>query len=243
AARARAAAPDRTIFLVAENEPQDAALVGPEIGLDAMWNDDFHHAARVALAGLREGYLQDYRGTPQELISAVKHGFLYQGQLYPWQRQPRGTPTRGLPRHRFVHFLENHDQVSNLGFGERLAVTADAGVLRALTAVLLLSPELPMLFQGQEHAAAQPWQFFADHAADLHEPIRTGRAKFMAQFEHLATAEAQAALPDPNLRQTFEACRLDPRERRLDHPHVRLHQDLLRLRRDDPAFTGALDGA
>ena len=243
AARARAAAGDRTIFLVAENEPQDAALVGPEIGLDAMWNDDFHHAARVALAGLREGYLHDYHGTPQELLSAVKRGFLYQGQLYPWQKQPRGTPTRGLPRHRFVHFLENHDQVSNIGFGERLAVTADAGVLRALTAVLLLSPELPMLFQGQEHAAAQPWQFFANHADDLHAPIRTGRAKFMAQFEHLATEEAQAALPDPNLRQTFEACRLDPSERRLDHPHALLHKDLLRLRRDDPAFTGEIDGA
>jgi maltooligosyltrehalose trehalohydrolase len=244
---ARAAAPGRQIFLVAENEPQDTALVGPAIGLDAMWNDDFHHAARVALTGIVDGYLHDYRGTPQELVSAVKRGFLYQGQRSAWQSQPRGTPARGLPRRHFVHFLDNHDQASNMGFGERIAATADAGLTRALTAVLLLSPELPMLFQGQEHAARQPWQFFADHAADLHEPIRTGRAKFMAQFAHLATAEAQAALPDPNARQTFEACRLDPRERRLDHPHVALHRDLLRLRATDPAFTDprpdAIDGA
>ncbi|HET9627456.1 MAG TPA: DUF3459 domain-containing protein [Kofleriaceae bacterium] len=235
------------MFIVAENEPQDIALVGPAIGLDAMWNDDFHHSARVALSGTIEGYLHDYRGTPQELVSAVKRGFLYQGQLYPWQHNPRGTSTRGMARHRFVHFLENHDQVSNFGFGERLAETADGGVLRALTAVLLLSPELPMLFQGQEHGATQPWTFFCDHAQDLHEPIRRGRAKFMAQFPQLATPEAQAALADPTVAATFEACRLDPTQRRFDHPSVRLHQDLLRLRRDDPAFTDprpdALDGA
>ncbi|HEX4421615.1 MAG TPA: malto-oligosyltrehalose trehalohydrolase [Kofleriaceae bacterium] len=247
ARRARAAAPHRHVFLVAENEPQDTALLAPAIGLDAMWNDDFHHAARVTLTGMIEGYLHDYRGTPQELVSAIKRGFLYQGQLYPWQHNPRGTSTRGLARHRFVHFLDNHDQASNIGFGERLTQTADAGLLRALTAVLLLSPELPLVFQGQEHGAPQPWRFFVDHGPELHAPIRAGRARFMAQFPALATAEAQAALYDPCAEATFRGCVLDPRERRLDHPQVALHRDLLRLRRDDPAFTDprpeALDGA
>lgn len=247
ARRARAAGGSRSIFLVGENEPEDAALLRPPIGLDALWNDDFHHSARVALTGMVDGYLHDYRGTPQEFVSAIKHGFLYQGQLYPWQRNPRGTPTRGLARRHFVHFLENHDQVANLGFGERLAERAHPRLIRALTAVLLLSPELPMLFQGQEVGATQPWLFFADHGDDLHEAVRTGRAKFMAQFQAFATPEVQSRLRDPVAAATFQRCVLDPSARRLDAPIVQLHRDLLRLRRDDLAFTDqrldALDGA
>jgi maltooligosyltrehalose trehalohydrolase len=245
--RAREAGRGRHIFVVGENEPQDAALLTGPIGLDALWNDDFHHTARVALTGVIEGYLHDYRGTPQEFVSAIKRGFLYQGQLYPWQRNPRGSSTRGLPRSRFVHFLENHDQVANLGFGERLARVSDPATLRALTAVLLLAPELPLLFQGQECGATEPWQFFADHDDALRPSVRAGRARFMAQFPRLATPEAQAALADPGAEATFRACVLDPGRRRLGHPCVALHRDLLRLRRDDPAFTDprpeALDGA
>jgi maltooligosyltrehalose trehalohydrolase len=253
ARRARDAGRGRQIFIVGENEPQDAALLAPPIGLDALWNDDFHHTARVALTGVVEGYLHDYGGTPQELVSAIKRGFLYQGQLYPWQRNPRGSSTRGIARHRFVQFLENHDQIANLGFGDRLAAVSDPATLRALTAVLLLAPALPLLFQGQEHGATGPWQFFVDHDHDhdhdhdLQAAIRGGRAKFMAQSPRLATPEAQAALADPCAEATFRACILDPRDRRLGHPRVALHRDLLRLRRDDPAFTDprpeALDGA
>jgi maltooligosyltrehalose trehalohydrolase len=250
ARRAREAGKGRQIFVVGENEPQDAALLRPPAALDALWNDDFHHTARVAATGVIEGYLHDYRGTPQELVSALKHGFLYQGQMYPWQRNPRGGPTRGLARHRMVQFLENHDQVANAGFGERLSVLSDPATLRALTAVLLLAPELPLLFQGQECGATEPWQFFVDHEDGLRSAVREGRARFMGQFARLATPEAQAALAqvaDPCAESTFRACVLDPRNRRLDHPRVRLHRDLLEMRRGDPAFTdarpGALDGA
>jgi maltooligosyltrehalose trehalohydrolase len=247
ARRAREAGLGRRIFLVGENEPQDAALLEPPIGLDALWNDDYHHAARVALTGVIDGYLHDYRGTPQELVSAAKRGFLYQGQRYPWQDQPRGAPTRGLPRRRFVHFLENHDQVANLGFGERLAQVADPAALRALTALTLLAPALPMLFQGQEAGSTRPWHFFVDHCEDLQPAVRAGRAAFLAQFARLATAEAQAALLDPCAPATARACVLDPAARTPDNPAVRLHRDLLRLRREDPAFTDqrpeALDGA
>jgi len=245
--RAREAGGGRHIFLVGENEPQDSALLAPPIGLDALWNDDYHHTARVAMTGVVDGYLHDYRGTPQELISAAKHGFLYQGQLYPWQKQPRGAPTRGLRRHQFVHFLENHDQVANLGFGERLAGLADPAMVRAATALTLLTPALPMLFQGQEAGSTRPWFFFVDHCEDLRQPVRKGRAEFVTQFARLATAEAQAALSDPCAEATFRACILDPAARTLDSPAVRLHRDLLRLRREDPAFTDprpdALDGA
>jgi maltooligosyltrehalose trehalohydrolase len=212
-----------------------------------MWNDDFHHVTRVLMTGVIEGYLHDYRGTPQELISAIKHGFLYQGQMFPWQHNPRGSQTRGVARNRFVQFLENHDQVANAGFGERLSVLSDPATLRALTALLLLTPPLPLLFQGQEMGATQRWMFFVDHGDGLHEPIRAGRAQFMGQFARLATPEAQASLADPCVEATFRACALDPEQRRLDHPRVQLHRDLLRLRREDPAFTDprpqALDAA
>jgi maltooligosyltrehalose trehalohydrolase len=197
---ARAAGRSRRIFVVGENEPQDSRLLGPPFELDALWNDDFHHSARVAATGLIEGYLHDYRGTAQELVSAVKRGFLYQGQLYPWQHKPRGRSTRGVARHRLVHFLENHDQVANIGFGERLRALTDPATLRALTAVLLLGPELPLLFQGQEHGATEPWRFFADHAPPLAAAVREGRARFVAQFARLATPEAPGRARRPDRR-------------------------------------------
>ena len=238
---AREAGAGRQIFVVGENEPQDASLLAEPIGLDALWNDDFHHTARVAMTGLVDGYLHDYGGTPQELISAAKRGFLYQGQFYPWQQNPRGTSTRGFAPHRFVHYLENHDQCANLGFGERLAELATTGQLRAMTALLLLGPALPMLFQGQESGSRRPWMFFVDHGDDLKDPIRRGRAQFVKQFARLATPEAQAALPDPCSEETFTRCILEPAS---DNAYVRLHRDLLRLRRSDPAFTdGKIDGA
>src|SRR2546430_880775 len=115
--RAREAAGDRSIVMIAENEPQDTRLVRPldegGYGLDAVWNDDFHHSAMVALTGRSEAYYSDTRGEPQELISAAKYGYLFQGQHYDWQRQPRGRPAWGLRPAAFVTFLQNHDQIAN----------------------------------------------------------------------------------------------------------------------------------
>jgi maltooligosyltrehalose trehalohydrolase len=237
---ARAAAGTRTLFLVGENEPQVTDVVTHH-GLDAVWNDDFHHTARVALTGVTDGYFHDYRGTPQELISAIKRGFLYQGQIYAWQKNPRGTPTRELPHTAFVHYLENHDQLANLGFGNRLGALTDEARLRAMTALLLLSPELPMLFQGQETGTRRPWRFFCDHDPELGKRVREGRAGFLRQFARLATPEVQARLPDPTAQTTFDACVLDPAERTADNPWVRLHRDLIAQRRALPA--AELDGA
>jgi maltooligosyltrehalose trehalohydrolase len=249
--RARAAAGTRRIWIVGENEPQDTMLLAPiehgGCGFDALWNDDFHHTARVAIGGANDGYLHDYRGTPQELISALKRGFLYQGQVYAWQRNTRGTPAIGLPPSRFVHFLENHDQVANTGFGERFASTADPALLRAMTAVLLLGPPLPLVFQGQELGSKAKWNFFADHDPEINKLVRAGRAGFVKQFARLGTPEAQAALCDPCAGVTFDDCILEPELRSHDVPAVQLHRDLLRIRREDPAFTdqrpGRFDGA
>ena len=241
--RARAAAPDRRLWIAGENEPQDAILLRDQ-GLDALWNDDFHHTARVAATGVVDGYLHDYPGTARELVSAIRHGFLYQGQAYPWQRNTRGTSTRGLERARFIHFLENHDQVANLGFGERLGELSDPGTLRALTAMMLLTPSIPLLFQGQETGSTKPWEFFCSHEGELAEGVRRGRAEFVSQFQRLATREAQAARRDPCAKSTFEACILDPSERDFSRPITAFHRDLLRLRRDSAAFTrGEVDAA
>src|SRR5439155_24743614 len=114
---ARQAAGERSVFILAENEPQEAKLVRPGdrqgFDADAVWNDDFHHSAMVALTGRNEAYYTDYKGTPQEFISAIKHGYLYQGQWYVWQKKNRGTPALDLSADRFVAFLQNHDQIAN----------------------------------------------------------------------------------------------------------------------------------
>ena len=249
--RAREAAGKRSIYVVAENEPQETKLVRPlregGYGLDALWNDDFHHSARVALTGRSEAYYADYRGTPQEMISLLKHGYLYQGQRYSWQEQRRGTPGRGLPPPAFVNFLQNHDQVANSARGERIHQLASPGQFRALTALLLLGPGTPMLFQGQEFCASSPFLYFADHKPELAAAVRRGRLEFLSQFPSLALPEIQEEVSDPGARETFERCKLDRGEREKNVQGYALHRDLLRLRRDDPVFraqgAGGLDGA
>jgi len=236
----RQAAGGRSTILVAENETQEAKLVRPAAaggyGLDALWNDDFHHSARVALTGQREAYYLDYLGTPQEIISALKWGFIYQGQWYEWQKQPRGTPTRGLAPATFVNFLENHDQICNSGFGERIHYSSHPGCYRALTALFLLAPSTPLIFMGQEFAASSPFVFFADHKPELAKLVHQGRKEFVAQFASLATAESQANIPDPADENTFLACKLDLSERQKHKNIYQLHRDLLGMRREDPVF-------
>jgi maltooligosyltrehalose trehalohydrolase len=249
--RARARGGARTLLLVAENEPQDVRLVRPAAeggqGLDAIWNDDFHHSAMVALTGRTEGYYSGYAGSPQELIAAARRGFLYQGQLYPWQGKRRGTPAGDVPITSFVNFVQNHDQVANSLAGLRGDRLTSPGRLRAMTALLLLGPATPMLFQGQEFGASTPFLYFADLPSELAKQMRSGRAEFLAQFPSLASTDAQAALPDPADRLTFERCKLDLAERQRHAPAYALHVDLLRLRREDPVFraqgAGGLEGA
>jgi maltooligosyltrehalose trehalohydrolase len=241
AGRVREAAGPRKTYLVAENEPQHTRLVraGSDggFGLDALWNDDFHHSARVAVTGRAEAYYSDYRGTPQELISALRWGYLFQGQRYEWQKQPRGTPGLDLGAERFVTYIQNHDQVANSALGLRLHDLVDVGRLKALTALLLLAPPTPMLFQGQEFTASAPFLYFADHEPELAGKVRAGRADFLKQFPSLDSDAVRAALADPADPRTFERCKLDHSERERNSAIHALHRDLLRLRRTDPAFS------
>lgn len=246
---AREAGVGRQICVIGENETQEGRLVRPPVsggcGLDALWNDDFHHAALVAATGRAEAYYSGYRGTAQEFVSCAKHGFLYQGQWYQWQKKRRGYPAFDLAPSNFVTFLQNHDQVANSLRGLRLHQVTSAGRLRALTAVLLLSPQIPLLFQGQEFAASAPFLYFADHQAELAQRVKEGRKTFVAQFPSIATPESCGVVPNPGDRQTFACCKLDFGERAAHRAIYDLHRDLLQFRRDDPTLTRAVrvDGA
>ncbi|WP_236024927.1 malto-oligosyltrehalose trehalohydrolase [Arenibaculum pallidiluteum] len=248
-----AAGPRRTL-IIGENEPQQVQVVRSArdggIGLDAVWNDDFHHSAMVALTGRSEAYYSDHLGRAQEFVSAAKYGFLFQGQRYAWQKdlkRGRGTPTFGLPPQRFVWFLQNHDQIANSATGARVHELCHPGSLRALTALMLLSPGTPMLFMGQEFLASSPFLYFADNEPELARKVAQGRAEFLSQFSSVATPLIRKRLKDPTDPRTFEDSKLDHAEREENAHAWLLHRDLLAVRRADAAFArnepGRVDGA
>lgn len=247
----RTAARGRQVVLVNENEPQHSELcraaVAGGYGLDGLWNDDFHHTAMVALTGHNEAYYTDYKGTPQELISATKYGYLYQGQWYSWQQKGRGTPGLNLPPAAYINYLQNHDQIANSARGLRGHLLGNPGRYRALVALTLLTPGTPMLFQGQEFAASSPFFYFADHDGELAEMVAQGRCEFLKQFESLKDGRMDSTFARPDDRQTFDRCKLDLSERESHAPAYQLTKDLLKLRRTEAAFRAQLprgvDGA
>jgi maltooligosyltrehalose trehalohydrolase len=235
----RKAAERRGVIVIGENEPQNVRLIRSEseggYGIDAMWNDDFHHLAMVAATGKRDAYYKDYLGTAQELLSTVKHGFLYQGQWYVWQKQRRGTPVFGTKPAAMVTFLQNHDQIANSTRGSRLHELTAPGIYRALTALLLLAPSTPMLFQGQEFAASSPFLFFADHKPEVANLVRKGRAEFLSQWKSFDPELVKHS--DPNSRPTFEKCKLNLSERESHKDSLALHKDLIELRNREAVFS------
>jgi maltooligosyltrehalose trehalohydrolase len=251
AERVRAAANGRATIVIHENESQDANMIRPlergGLGLDGAWNDDFHHSAMVALSGRNEAYYTDHLGRPQEFVSSAKYGYLLQGERYSWQENRRGTPAFDLEPWRFVTFLDNHDQVANSGKGSRCHQKTSPGRYRAMTALLLLGPNTPLLFQGQEFAASTPFFYFADHKPDLAKEVKFGRAEFLTQFRRLDHAGLVDEIPDPADPATFEMSKLDLSEREKHGKIYRMHKDLIALRKSDPAFRqqrrGGVDGA
>jgi maltooligosyltrehalose trehalohydrolase len=248
---ARTAAAPKEIVVTAENEPQCSEhLLSPErggFGIDGMWNDDFHHSASVALRGSRDGYLRDYTGRAQELLSCVKYGFLYQGQRYGWQDKARGSPLKDVPASACITFIDNHDQVANHFLGDRVHARAAPAAYRAMAALLLLAPQTPLLFMGQEFAATRRFMFFADHNPELRPLVHTGRREFVGQFKAYADPAVQALVPDPAYEETFLASKLDWQEAQ-DHAEIlAFHRDLIALRRADEVLRDpdkyVLDGA
>jgi maltooligosyltrehalose trehalohydrolase len=251
---AREAAGHRSLYLVSENEPQHTCIVRSSdqrgYGMDALWNDDFHHSAMVALTGRNEAYFTDYLGTPQEFISACKWGYLFQGQFSAWQMKLRGTSALDLKPTAFVNYIQNHDQIANFGHGERAHQLSGLAQFKAVTVLLLLAPQTPLLFQGQEFAASSPFQYFADHSGPLSELIHKGRLKELSQFPSHSNSEMQGVMNDPADRKTFEKCKLDwSQQSKGWHTKIhQLHKDLLEMRRTDPVFNrlncrDQLDGA
>jgi maltooligosyltrehalose trehalohydrolase len=237
---ARAAAGDRSIVVFSEDERNRCQQTWPRDagggGVDGVWNDDFHHAARVAATGQNEAYYSDYTGSPQELISAIRLGHLYQGQWNARQGKARGCPVGKTAAAHFVHFLQNHDQVANSARGVRTHVLTTPGRHRALTALLMLGPQTPMLFMGEEFAASNPFYYFADHDPELAKLVSTGRREFMSQFPRLESFHDDNELPDPSDESTFLECKINWDEMDRNGDVLRLHRDLIRLRREDRVF-------
>ncbi|MBA3930389.1 MAG: malto-oligosyltrehalose trehalohydrolase [Xanthomonas sp.] len=216
ATRVRAALPPgRHAHLVLENDDNLAGLLerSPERLFDAQWNDDGHHALHVLLTGEAEGYYCGYTDRPTErLARCLAEGFIYQGEPSPFaEGRPRGEPSSHLPPTSFVLFLQNHDQIGNRAFGERLSVLADPSALFAASALLLLSPQIPLLFMGEEFGATQPFLYFTDHRTpELADAVREGRRQEFARFSAFSDPATRARIPDPNAEQTFTASMPEP---------------------------------
>ena len=200
--------PDRYVHLILEHEGNRASLLG-ERRFDAQWADDFHHCVHVLLTGETEGYYRDYPDPAGKLAVALREGFVYQGQVSP-RGKTRGEHSTDLPPTCFVFCLQNHDQIGNRAFGERLTLLADAEALRAAQALLLLSPYIPLLFMGEEYGSGAPFLYFTDHNPELARLVREGRRKEFAHFAAFADERQRERIPDPNAPGTFAMSIPDP---------------------------------
>ncbi|SKA30514.1 maltooligosyltrehalose trehalohydrolase [Enhydrobacter aerosaccus] len=194
----------RHVHLVLEHDGNEASHLRKDY--DAQWDDDAHHVLHVLLTGESDGYYSDYADRPAEKLARyLTEGFIYQGEPSPYRKgERRGTPSADLPLTSFVVFLQNHDQVGNRPFGDRLTTLADPDALMAAIALQLLSPHIPLLFMGEEQFARMPFQFFTDYHGTLADAVREGRRREFAAFSGFGGAD----IPDPNARETFDRCRV-----------------------------------
>jgi maltooligosyltrehalose trehalohydrolase len=223
----------RPIHLLLENESNDPRRLARRGGktdlYTAQWNDDIHHVLHVAATHESNGYYAAY-GQTELLGRAVAEGFAYQGEMMPYRDAPRGGPSAGLPPGAFVSFIQNHDQIGNRAFGERLNMLAPPETIRALASVYLLAPQTPMLFMGEEWGAAQPFLFFCDYRGELAEAVRKGRREEFSRFPEFADPEYVAKIPDPSAETTFLGSKLD--WSRVDTHHLAYYRELLKTRRE-----------
>ncbi|HEY0031962.1 MAG TPA: malto-oligosyltrehalose trehalohydrolase [Devosia sp.] len=237
----RKAAGSRSVYVLAENQPYDRTLTEhPEeggYGVDAIVSDDFHHSAHVAATGHNDFYYRDYLGTPQEFVSAFKYGFVYQGQRSTMREQSYGTYNLDTPPNKFVQFLENHDQVANSARGFRLADLVCPARCRALTTMLLLAPQTPCLFQGQEWGASNPFLYFLGLEGEDAAAVAKGRRQSLMEFPSVQDPAILDVLTDPADEQTFLSSKLDWAHTRRTAAYLALHTDLLQLRRTIAAFS------
>jgi maltooligosyltrehalose trehalohydrolase len=219
---------DREIHLVLENDRNEARYLTRSAGrvscFTAQWDDDLHHALHVLITGEDVGFYLDYAArTATHLGRALAEGFAYQGEPSPFRGgRPRGEPSAALPATAFVSFLQNHDAVGNQPFGTRLSTRAADAALHAGITIVLLSPQIPLLFMGEEWGSARPFLFFCDFEPGLADAVREGRRREFAHFPEFRDAAARQNIPDPTLASTFEMSRLDWTE-----PTQQAHADWL----------------
>lgn len=215
--------------LLLENENNAAKwLPGPAhpAACTAQWNDDFHHAVHVLLTGEQAGYYLDYQHQPLALLGkALTQGFIYQGEISPHLGKPRGESSQQLQLSAFVNHIQNHDQVGNRAFGERISALAQPAQLRLLTEVWLLCPAIPMFFMGQEYNEPQPFLFFCDYPEPLATAVREGRRNEFASFPAFKDPQQRAQIPDPCAQSTFTRSKLTWFE---DAPEAMAHHALIR---------------
>ncbi|MGH8720126.1 MAG: malto-oligosyltrehalose trehalohydrolase [Burkholderiales bacterium] len=231
---------ERMVHLVLENDRNEARRLardrsGRPLHFTAQWNDDLHHVLHGILTREQNGYYGDYTDAPVQLLGrCLAEGFAYQGEPSRWRAgRPRGETSALLPPAAFVSFLQNHDQVGNRARGERLHALARADALRAALAIVLLAPAPPLVFMGEEFAAATPFLFFCDFEPELAAAVTRGRRAEFASFASSSDSRGAARIPDPAARETFERSKLDWRS--VEHaPHAEclaLYRTLLELRR------------
>lgn len=244
---------DHIVHLVLENDRNAARYLERDVVgwryATAQWNDDIHHALHVIATGEKDGYYADYAADPiGQLGRCLVEGFAFQGDPSPFRDNAlRGEPSAHLPPAAFVNFLQTHDQIGNRACGERLCHLAEPAALEAVTAVLLLAPQPPLLFMGEEFAAAQPFLFFCDFGAELAQAVTAGRRREFARFARFADPAARERIPDPNALSSLEACKLQW-DSLFAEPHVQmlgLYRRLLALRRRHlvPRLAGMKAGA
>jgi maltooligosyltrehalose trehalohydrolase len=226
----------RNVYLIAESAANDARLVRPRdvggYGLDAQWNEDFHHSLHALLTGERAGYYQDF-GQLDHLVKAFREGFVYSGQYSAYCQRRHGSPSRDVPASRFVVFSQNHDQVGNRMLSDRLSQIVSFEKLKLAASVILLSPYLPLLFMGEEYGESAPFQYFVSHSdPDLIDAVRRGRTEEFAAFEW------QTHPPDPQDETTFLRAKLNRDLRREPHHQAlfQFYRELINLRRSLPAL-------
>ncbi|MBB2785483.1 UNVERIFIED_ORG: malto-oligosyltrehalose trehalohydrolase [Rhizobium esperanzae] len=210
ARRVRAAAGDRHVHLIVENEENDSELLqrdesGEPSLFTAQWNDDLHHVLHIAATGETFGYYADYAGDADKLGRALAEGFVFQGEHMPYRGGSRGRPSGHLPPTAFVSFIQNHDQIGNRALGDRIMAASPADAVKAVTSIYLLAPEVPMLFMGEEWGADEPFPFFCDFDEDLNDKVRKGRREELSRLPGFDAGE----LLDPTAPSTFAAAKLD----------------------------------
>lgn len=238
----QAAALMRQVFVIAESDLNDTRIIEPPTiggyGLDGQWSDDFHHALRVVLTGESRGYYEDFHGL-QDLSTAIRDGFVYNGQYSAHRRRRHGNSSQRVSPGQLVVFSQNHDQIGNRAVGDRLSTQLPYEALRVTLSLVLLSPNIPLLFMGEEYGETAPFQYFIEHGdSDLIEAVRQGRRR---EFAHFGWNPED--IPDPQDSATFERSRLR-RESLNDRQAaiLRWSKALIQFRKDDPSLAAG-DGA